>query len=530
VSNTATVATSNGGSGQSSASTCVAGASIHIAKTADANQVDAGEGIGFTLTVYNSGTGDAKGVSLSDPLPTNTGLNWVIGNQGSGWNGTCKINGGTLTCGPATVPFGTTLAGSSFTVHITSTTTAATGGGCPGGSGVVNNTGTVTTTNDGSDQSTASTCVAGASVAIVKTADDPQVAAGNPIGFTLTVSNSGTGNAKGVTLSDPLPTNTGLSWTIENQGSGWNGTCAITGGTLHCGTVTVPAGTTQAGSTYTVHIVSPTTLATGGICPDTGVVDNTGTVSSANAGSAQDSASTCVQGMTDLEITKSGSPTSQTITKLPGGNITWTITVTNKGSLADTHVQVGDPMPANNTYVSYTTSIGNVCTGGAILQCSLGTMQPGDVVTITLLTTPMTTGTITNTANVVGDLAETDYTNNSANASVKVIGNFRPPFCDAVLFTPKQLFAHRTTTLHFKVTTNHGLTPIKGVRVLIFGGSHLRGFHVTTKPSDAHGKTTATIRPRSRGILYFKPLVTDPHYACTTKIGVTNVITPPVTG
>ena len=34
-------------------------------KTADAAQVNAGEQIGFTLTVYNTGTGDAKGVTLT---------------------------------------------------------------------------------------------------------------------------------------------------------------------------------------------------------------------------------------------------------------------------------------------------------------------------------------------------------------------------------------------------------------------------------------------------------------------------------
>ena len=40
-----------------------------------------------------------------------------------------------------TVPAGTTLAGSSFTVHVTSATTAETGGVCPEGSGKVDNTG-----------------------------------------------------------------------------------------------------------------------------------------------------------------------------------------------------------------------------------------------------------------------------------------------------------------------------------------------------------------------------------------------------
>ena len=221
---------------------------IHIVKTADAAQVNAGDPIGFTLTVFNTGAADATGVNLSDTLPVKSGLSWSIASQGAGWGGSCAIAAGVLSCGPATVPAGTTQAASTYTVHITSPTTSATAGVCPGGSGVVDNTGNVTTTNAGSDRSTASTCVAAPGIHIVKTADAAQVNAGDPIGFTLTVFNSGSGDAKGVKLSDTLPTNAGLSWSIDAQGAGWNNTCAIAAGVLSCGPVTVPAGTTQAGS------------------------------------------------------------------------------------------------------------------------------------------------------------------------------------------------------------------------------------------------------------------------------------------
>jgi len=139
------------------------------------------------------------------------------------------------------------------------------------------------------------TIPAPASVQITKTADAAQVNAGKQIGFTLTVSNAGGQDATGVTVSDLLPTKSGLSWQIENQGGGWAGTCAISAGSLNCGPETVPTGTTPATSTFTVHITSPTTPATGGNCPGTGVVNNTGTVDSTNAGTAQSSASTCVQ-------------------------------------------------------------------------------------------------------------------------------------------------------------------------------------------------------------------------------------------
>ena len=529
VTNTGYVSTSNGGSGQSTASTCVAGAAIHVVKTADSAQVNAGEPIGFTVTVYNSGTGDAKNVTLNDPLPTNTGLLWTIDNTGSGWNHSCSISGSTLSCGGVngvTVPANTMQVGSTFTVHITSQTTAQTGGTCPNGNGVVTNTGYVTSSNGGSDQSTASTCVAGASVQIVKTADATQVAAGTAVGFTMTVYNNGTGAAKGVTLNDPLPQNTGLSWTIDNTGSGWNNSCVINGTTLTCGGtngVTVPAGTTQGASTFTVHITSPTTSGTGGLCPDTGNVDNTGYVSSSNAGSGQSEAKTCVEGITDLAITKTVTPTTETVTAKPYGNLTWTMIVKNNGPLADTNVQVGDPMPAGNVYVDSNTTKGS-CTGGAILKCSLGTMQPGDTVQITLITTPTVTGPQVNTATVVGDLAESDYTNNQATAKAFVKGEFRPPFCDAVIVTPRQLFVGRKATLHFKVV--QGRRVVKGIRVQVKGP----GFHFTTRPSNAKGKASETITPRKKGIMYFKPIVTSPAYACTAKIGVSPVVVPPVTG
>src|SRR4029079_6179076 len=345
-------------------------AAIHIVKTPDAAQVNAGEPIGFTLTVYNDGEGDAHGVKLTDTLPVKAGLDWSIAGQGSGWADSCSIDLGVLTCGGTdgvTVPGNTSQVDSTFTVHIISPTTAATGGLCPGGSGVVSNTGDVTTTNDGSDDSTASTCVAAPAIHIVKTADAAKVNAGSPIGFTLTVYNTGSGDAHGMTLRDTLPTNAGLSWSIASQGAGWKSSCAIAAGKLTCGPATVPAGTTQAASTFTVHITSPTTGATGGDCPNTGVVNNTGSVTTTNDGTDQSSASTCVQPLVDLSITKSGSPATQ---DLGQGNITWTMVVTNNGPSADTGVKITDPMPTGNTLASATSPTGT-CTGGAILTCDI---------------------------------------------------------------------------------------------------------------------------------------------------------------
>src|SRR4051812_15678067 len=113
-------------------------ADVKVLKMADASSVNAGDPVGFTITVWNSGAGDAAGVKLNDTLPTNAGLNWTIDSQGAGWNGSCAIAAGVLTCGGAngvTVPHNTTQAASTFTVHIVSPTTKDTAGGGPGGGG-----------------------------------------------------------------------------------------------------------------------------------------------------------------------------------------------------------------------------------------------------------------------------------------------------------------------------------------------------------------------------------------------------------
>ena len=514
----------NNNNGASSACTdealVINGADIQIVKTADAAQVNAGEPIGFTLTVYNDGLGDAKGVFLTDTLPTNAGLDWSIVDQGAGWDDSCSIDLGVLTCGPVTVPGGTSQEGSTFTVHITSPTTAATGGVCPEGSGVIDNTGDVSTTNDGSDESTASTCVAAPAIHIVKTADAALVNAGDPIGFTLTVYNDGSGDAAGVSLTDTLPTNAGLAWSIASQGAGWNGSCAIALGMLTCGPVTVPAGTTQAASTFTVHITSGTTGATGGDCPETGVVDNTGNVTTSNDGSDESSASTCVQAMVDLSVTKAGSPATQT---LGDGNITWTMVVTNHGPSEATGVTVADPMPAGNTFVSATSTKGS-CTGGAILNCTIGSMAAGESVTITLVTTPSTVGAQTNTVTVAGSRPETNTGNNSATATVQTVGVITPPKpCVAVSkVTPKQLFVGRKTTLTIHLT--QGGKAVKGIHVKIKGAK----INLRTKASNSKGVVKQTLKMKKAGILIFTPIASK---ACNTKrVGVTNVFTPPVTG
>jgi uncharacterized repeat protein (TIGR01451 family) len=121
------------------------------------------------------------------------------------------------------------------------------------------------------------------SLALTKTADAATVTAGTPIGFTLAVTNNATSAAPATTLTDTLPTGTGINWSISPAYSG-PGTCAIAGGALGCS-----FGSLASGAGATVHIASATSTAS---CK---LYLNSASASSTNGASASANASTSVQ-------------------------------------------------------------------------------------------------------------------------------------------------------------------------------------------------------------------------------------------
>src|SRR5262249_13644511 len=153
--------------------------------TADHGTVNAGENIGFTITVSNQGAGTATAVTLVDPLPVGADVNWSVSPAYSG-PGTCAVTGAvgsqSLNCS-----FGDLAPQASVSVHVTSTTTF---NSCQ----QYNNTATAAATNESSPvQASASTTVQCPNLSITKVADKSSVSAGQQIGFTITVHNAGPG-------------------------------------------------------------------------------------------------------------------------------------------------------------------------------------------------------------------------------------------------------------------------------------------------------------------------------------------------
>src|SRR5439155_36241 len=137
---------------------------------------------------------------------------------------------------------------------VSSPTTAATAGSSPG-----DNTANSTSPNACSDTASASAQVHRPAIHPPNSADNPAGSAGDAIGFTLTVTDHGTGIARNVSLHDALPTDAGTSWSIDGGTSATYTTCAFAGGALRCGPSTLARGASLSRS-----VSSPTTAATAG--------------------------------------------------------------------------------------------------------------------------------------------------------------------------------------------------------------------------------------------------------------------------
>ena len=369
-------------------------ATIDITKVANpAGPVNAGDPIGFDITVTNAGTGTALNVAVNDPLPA--GIVWtagaVTGPDAAGV--TCSINTvptpDVLSCTDASLP-----AGGSWSVRITGTTDS---GDCI----TVSNTASVSTSNDGTDQATATVVVQCPDVTVAKTPDAGTVNAGSTATFTIVITNNGPGLAVDPTLHDVLP---GLpEFTIDwDEDSPF---CEISGAVgsevLDC-----EFDDLADDASATVNVSGLTSA------DDCGVIPNTASVDAANeadaqAGNNSDPGSIevlCAQ----IDIAKVANPEGPVSA---GTDIGFDVTVTNNGNGNAIDVHVSDALPDGFDWELDDTTPG---TGGATCQitgvppdgealvCDDASMAPGETFTVhvSATTTPESCGLVENSATV----------------------------------------------------------------------------------------------------------------------------------
>ena len=316
---------------------------LSIDKIPDGQNISAGEDVVFNITVSNSGPGTAKAVKLSDPLPGPVAGTWAVSGADAA-DCVSPIVGDTLDC-----TFGDLASGASKTVTVTAPTDFD---NCA----VYDNTATATSTiapDDSVNPDGRGDAVTTIAADVLTVSDDGQVTcqkpdldivktgngpidAGEDVVFEITVSNSGPGTAKAVTLSDSLPTGVvGNSWVEDPD----NPDCEITGGNqLNCDFGDIPAG-----QSATVRVRAATSIQR---CEQ---YDNTATAVAENAPEVEDDASVRCDTPPNLTLNKKANKKKVN----PGGRVKYTITVKNtrKDTVAK-NVKVCDRIPRLMTVVS----------------------------------------------------------------------------------------------------------------------------------------------------------------------------------
>ena len=257
IENTATVSSTTpdaaAGNNSATATTSLAApvTDLHITKTNGVNGVVAGQPTTYTITVTNPlGPSDASGAMVTDTFPTTlTGVTWTCAGTGGG---TCVAAGSGDINTPVTVPVGATVV---FT---------ATGTVDPAATGVLVNSAQVLPPAGHANRTSAiatdsDPITARADLGITKTGP-ASIVAGNPLVYTITVTNTGPSDAAGVVVSDATPT--GLVF-VSNAGD-----CTTA---FPCALGVVPAGATR---TITATFMVPITY------PGLGPIVNVASVSS----------------------------------------------------------------------------------------------------------------------------------------------------------------------------------------------------------------------------------------------------------
>lgn len=295
-----------------------------ISKAADRPTIRSGQNIIYTINVINNGPSDALAVVVNDALPAETTF-------------VSATNSGVFANGNVSWLIGTIKSGEQVSLQVTVTSSAALVDG-----NVITNVATAVSPSDPASPKTSPPSLvtidnSSPILEINKTPNATAVNAGEEIVYTINVSNTGNAPATNVTVTDQLPAGT----TFVATGNG---------GTHAAGTVTWLLGTIAPGDSITLVLavkVGEDVLA-GTKIKNIAIADSPDDFNDPVESSPDPSLEVNITTLANLTITKLSSAPEV----LAGGEIVYTISVTNNGPSTARNVAVTDVLPVETTFVS----------------------------------------------------------------------------------------------------------------------------------------------------------------------------------
>ena len=398
-----TTAESNAANNSASATTAVTNAAVDLVinKVDSVDPVALGASTRYTVTVTNGGPSFATNVVMTDNFPTGSPTATFS------WQGGLTVNGGgscvepalDATAGTLTCTWPSLASGASVVVTYDMRAESI----ASGTSGTTFNSASVTAAepetlaaNNSTTHSTTSRQAA--DLALTKSAP-ASIVPGNPLAWTLTITNNGPAASNGAQVTDTLPA--GVTFVSASPG------CAFAAGTVTC---TLGALANGASTNLTINVTVNT--------PYTGAnpLVNSATVTTVNEidivpGNNTGSASTTITQQADLALTKTVNVASPAV----GSNVVFTITVTNNGPNPAASVQVSDQLPAGFAFVSANASVGSYASGTGVW--TIGTLAFPGSATLQITATVNASGPYTNTATVSSPTPDPNPGNETGSAT-----------------------------------------------------------------------------------------------------------------
>ena len=381
-------------------------ADLEVIKIVIGENPHKGDIITWVITVINHGPSDAKNVIVTDRLPSglifkeadgnynpDTGV-WTVGDLANGQTASLKI---------------TTI------VDITNAeiTNVA----------VVNSTTPDNNTDNNRDNDTTNVDPE-ADLKVIKTVSNPKPTVGDVITWTITVINLGPDAAADVIVEDKLPAGLKLLSAKGSKGAYEDGIWTV--------------GTLDDKEAATLVLTTRVTASSGII---RNVATVTGSTYDPNKSNNRDNDVTKPKAkpMADLGIIKVANVEKVKV----GDKIIWTITVTNYGPDVAKNVRVKDVTVGDVEYISSRATKGSF--DPLYDLWTIGDMEVGDEVVLTIVAKALSAGTVINTAEVVSDTPDPDKDNNKDKAIVIVKDKPTP---DNPPKTPKTPTPKTPATMH----------------------------------------------------------------------------------
>lgn len=384
-------------------------ADLVINKRSTPNPYVPGAPFSYTIIASNNGPSVANAALINDALPAAlAGFGWTCtGSSGA----TCPASGtGSLVNVTVNLPVG------GLVTFLVSGTLS------PGTTGLLTNTATVAPpagTTDPVPANNTATDVnpagAIADLSITKASTPNPYVPGQPLTYTVVVTNHGPGDVLGARLRDPLPAAFAtFAWTCV---AGPGAACLTTSGSGDIDVlVDLPAGTN---ATFTSTGTVPPAFT--GTATNTATITPPATLNDPVPGNNSATIQNPPGPLADLAITKTQTPDPY----VPGMPLTYTLIVTNLGSSDAPNARVQDVPPGGLTNVAWTcaaSGTGASCgtAAGANVIDTLVTLPAGASATFTMTAdvAPSQAGPLTNTATVTAPPTVSDSVPGNNTATV----------------------------------------------------------------------------------------------------------------